>query len=75
MDEASSVAVVVVEVEVVPSIEMVCQAMYRPGSLVRDSRLRSMGPSYECLHILLQRDLNTHVRKTRQDNYKVTSRK
>ena len=48
MDEESSVAVVVVEeeeevvaivveVEVVPSIEMVCRAMYRPGSLVRDT--------------------------------------
>ena len=46
VDEASSVAVVlveeeevvvVVEVEVVPSIEMVCQAIYRPGDLVRDT--------------------------------------
>ena len=32
-----------------------------------------MGPSYECLHILLQHDLNTHVRKTTQDNYKVNA--
>ena len=37
VEEEEEVVAIVVEVEVVPSIETVCQAMCRPGGLVRDA--------------------------------------
>ena len=65
VEEEEEVVETVVEVVVMPSIEMVYRAMCRPSSLVRDIVTTSAAlhgsKLYECLHILLQHDLNTQV--------------